>query len=1031
MKNLFLFLFSVALWGSIYGQCPDNVNDPGIIGSGSIDVHRIECAWELSHGSPDVVVAVVDVFSSQLHEDLNGKIESITQIDPMDADWVECHHGISVAGIIAAIPNNGIACAGVGYDTKVALYNVVASCGSGSPTGGFYAAVADGHDIINLSWQGNVIPRSAAQSFIDGGGVIVTAGGDDHHTNYSDIPGVINVGRMSWNGATSAWKHSNYLDPDVDERIEIYGYAAELNRLLEFDGWGPTNNGTSAIAPLVAGTVALMKAENPSLTPAEIECIIQMSARGVVTEAPADAFAKILDVEAAVALAQSWPNIPLGDEIELAGAQTITNLTATGNVVVKTGADINVVGKITMAHEQGKIIIERGARLNVLGATVTTGTCNEEWRGFVVEGNAAKSQPNPYGTLLADDAGVLLLNNAQVFNARNAVSMHNKHQSPTLSYTGGVVIANNGTTFTDNGRSFEFMKYDLGDISTITNCFFINNSRDVITAWRDHGLQFSDNTFIDYQQDGIFNATSLFDATGNSFSGSGTLGGIDYLYTNTGININNAAIVNGNYKIEGNFFTLNHHGIKFEGTDNNLDGVPSYFLDNTLIGNDFGIFGQGSDFFHVRHNQIDSESNGIIVFNSGTSDSEVSYNSIGGFSGLVAVNQNDLFTFYRNCFQAMPNTSSANDFELIRVGSDIVSMGPLQRVFTPGGELAADNCFQNASGDMVNGGTNALNNIFAYGLDLNLPTSDCRIPRPNNMYVNDNLVSVYESCSTAPPGNPIYTTPVYCNVPNTEAELEAERDDLLDQIANLEAQSNLTFAQIHLLRKLKRCLEKVEAKLGEKLIETQSFPQLNASLAPSRSPFTRVAVVSKLVNDEEYVAAHSFMLAAPDNIDGWMDYVASQEILIRLLDDYDNFLLTGSEAVFLVDAGTKSNYFAPFIRGVYAEATGESIYLDLPEGGDDRGDDKNLNENTQPEPSGSTVLVSPNPATDLVNVSIEGQEIRQVSIVALHSGAVVKEVLVKGAKSLSMDVHDLPVGMYIILIENAAGEVFTEKWIKM
>jgi hypothetical protein len=64
-------------------------NDPGHVASLALDVHNVEEAWLVTCGDPDIVVAVVDVFSSQLHEDLQGKIDTIFQIEAMDAEWLE------------------------------------------------------------------------------------------------------------------------------------------------------------------------------------------------------------------------------------------------------------------------------------------------------------------------------------------------------------------------------------------------------------------------------------------------------------------------------------------------------------------------------------------------------------------------------------------------------------------------------------------------------------------------------------------------------------------------------------------------------------------------------------------------------------------------------------------------------------------------------------------------------------------------------------------------------------------------------
>src|SRR3989442_93987 len=76
-------------------------------------------AWDITTGSPNAVIAVVDTGVDSTHPDFSGKILPGTNCTPGDPAAVSGPHGTHVAGIAAAIGNNGIGIAGISWAASI------------------------------------------------------------------------------------------------------------------------------------------------------------------------------------------------------------------------------------------------------------------------------------------------------------------------------------------------------------------------------------------------------------------------------------------------------------------------------------------------------------------------------------------------------------------------------------------------------------------------------------------------------------------------------------------------------------------------------------------------------------------------------------------------------------------------------------------------------------------------------------------------------------------------------------------------
>lgn len=295
-----------------YAQCP--TNDPALdIINGIIPytIHNVDEAWTCTCGDEDIVVAVIDVFNGIPNDDLDGKFVELYQASPITGEWIECGHGTTTAGIIAAVPNNNMASVGIGYNTKIGAFNISGGCEGDSSVvfDAFQEAVNKGYKIISSTLIFNIENEEQAtvlSDYLANGGLLVVAGGRNAHSQYADWAGVINVGGMVSGSEEGEFIYKNVYNQEEDVPFDIFVSLEDMEGLLAFDQWGFTANLLSENAAMVSATAALMLAVNDTLTGGDIEQIIKESGRGEVLNTPFNSVNNYLDVGAALIGAKSF-----------------------------------------------------------------------------------------------------------------------------------------------------------------------------------------------------------------------------------------------------------------------------------------------------------------------------------------------------------------------------------------------------------------------------------------------------------------------------------------------------------------------------------------------------------------------------------------------------------------------------------------------------------------------------------------------------------------------------------------------------
>jgi subtilisin family serine protease len=260
-------------------------------------------AWDLSIGSPTVVVANTDTGMDYNHPDLAGNIWVNTgeicnngidddnngyiddcvgwnffddNNDPMDSNG----HGSNTGGIIGAVGNNAIGVAGMMWSAQVMALKM----GNGSfPTAAVIAAidyaVNNGARVINASWGGGgesanmraAIERASLAGVLfiaaaGNGGREITPASPFFPVSYA-LPNMIAVANTTSTDGLAA--SSNFGVDIVDLGAPGTGILSTYR-----NGGYARYTGTSQAAPHVTGTVGLIYSVNPSLTSDAVKALI-------------------------------------------------------------------------------------------------------------------------------------------------------------------------------------------------------------------------------------------------------------------------------------------------------------------------------------------------------------------------------------------------------------------------------------------------------------------------------------------------------------------------------------------------------------------------------------------------------------------------------------------------------------------------------------------------------------------------------------------------------------------------------------
>lgn len=291
-------------------------------GTPDADVNAPE-GWDISTGSSDIVIAILDTGVDLAHEDLVNKL--VPGYDAFDDDNDPnpgAHkynaHGTACAGLAAAETNNGTGVAGVCWNCKIMPIRIASSeyfywVKEEAAANGITWAANQGADVLSNSWTWHTYSgiihdaiKEAKNNGRNGKGCILVCAVHNYNDSVefpATLPETIAVGAT--NHHDERWDldcvglngcGSNYgpeLDVVAPSGWALAGVISWSTDITGPAGYNPGGSedkgdiagnytkwmgGTSGATPKVAGLAGLILSVNPELTSDEVQFIIEDTA---------------------------------------------------------------------------------------------------------------------------------------------------------------------------------------------------------------------------------------------------------------------------------------------------------------------------------------------------------------------------------------------------------------------------------------------------------------------------------------------------------------------------------------------------------------------------------------------------------------------------------------------------------------------------------------------------------------------------------------------------------------------------------
>ena len=252
-------------------------NDPYYASEWHLAKIEAPAVWDVTTGSSNVVVAVLDSGVDGSHPDLAPLMIPGWNFNDGNTNTMDSNgHGTAVAGTAVASGNNGVGVAGVSWGCRIMPVRITDTNGNGTISmisSGLTWAADQGARVANVSFTVSASPTvtSAAQYFQSKGGVVAVAAGNNG-VSYSnpDNPYVLTVSATDSSDVIATWSTTG-------SNIDLCAPGTGIITTGLGGGYSSAS-GTSFSAPIVAGVAALVLSINPVLSGTEVQNILKQNA---------------------------------------------------------------------------------------------------------------------------------------------------------------------------------------------------------------------------------------------------------------------------------------------------------------------------------------------------------------------------------------------------------------------------------------------------------------------------------------------------------------------------------------------------------------------------------------------------------------------------------------------------------------------------------------------------------------------------------------------------------------------------------
>jgi len=267
-------------------------NNYGQVTNGTLDADMdTDDAWDISTGSDDIIIAILDSGVDLDHPDYEDRIISGYDFVNNDSNANDDHgHGTSCAGIAAAEGNNNIGVAGICWDCKIMPIKVMGSDGSGEDSNiaeGVVWASDNGAHVISMSLGGgmfNSFFEDAINYATDNGTTVIAATGNDDFGSISypsRYDNCVAIGAMSPCNERKNFNScdgENFWGSNYGIGMDVVAPGVKIPTTSIGGGYTTQFNGTSSACPHAAGVAGLIYSVMPNASPIDVRTIMQIQA---------------------------------------------------------------------------------------------------------------------------------------------------------------------------------------------------------------------------------------------------------------------------------------------------------------------------------------------------------------------------------------------------------------------------------------------------------------------------------------------------------------------------------------------------------------------------------------------------------------------------------------------------------------------------------------------------------------------------------------------------------------------------------